>query len=91
VDKLNVSVQAPAHLIAQAVDLLLEEQKRGILFFAGKDFPPLPGTLPKKKRSTVSRMLRRTTIQISIAQNLTENHLLINPLHFRYPREPVCL
>ena len=48
-DELNVSLQAPAHLVAQAVDLLLQEQKGRILLFAGADFPPLPGIVQEKK------------------------------------------
>jgi hypothetical protein len=49
VNQLDVSIQTSANLIAQAVDLLLEEQKGRVFFLAGADFPPLPGALQKEK------------------------------------------
>jgi hypothetical protein len=50
VDELDISVQAPAHLVPQAVDLLLQEQESRILFFSGAHLPPLAGILPKEEK-----------------------------------------
>jgi hypothetical protein len=49
VNQLDVSIQTSANLIAQAVDLLLEEQKGRVFLFAGAHLPPLPGALQKEK------------------------------------------
>jgi len=50
VNQLNTSVQAPAYLIAQTVDLLLEKQKAGILLLASAYFPPLSGILQQEEK-----------------------------------------
>jgi len=51
VDKLDISIQAPPHLISQAVDLLLEEEKGLVLLLPGADLPKLPGVVPQREEN----------------------------------------